>query len=412
MLDPGKGSWLPGRLHIISKKNAKYPQSRYLEHRRTMPVRFRFQPMRFASSLLYRFSFLIMLVPVYSAAGAADAGFERIYSQNCAVCHGEQGDGRSRAQSGLNPPPRDFTSPEAAKELDRDRMIRSVTFGRPGTAMVPWGHRLTSEQIAGVVDYIRERFMQPVADAAPVPSAGGAHGVRTPAATVRAVAGTASRGEIVYRSHCATCHGEDGSGASWAAASMNPPPRDFTSAATRAALTRERMMNSVKNGRPGTAMMSFAARIDDGDIAAVVDYIRQRFMADRGAAVANPHAHAAVAATVDMAAPFAGGRQGSAERGAAIYSANCIPCHGAGGDGRGPRSSFIHPPPRDFLATESRRTLNRPALFAAVAEGKRGTVMPAWKTVLDEEGIADVAEYVYQEFIAPASRADEKKKRN
>lgn len=355
-----------------------------------------------------------MLAVVFGVAVAADADYGRIYSQNCAVCHGEKGDGRSRAQNGLNPPPRDFTSAEAARELDRDRMIRSVTFGRPGTAMVPWGNRLTSTEIAGVVDYIRATFMRPAASAAPsaAVSAGAAavHG-----AHVQNVAGqpAASRGEIIYRSHCATCHGENGSGASWAATSMNPPPRDFTAPASRLELTRERMLSSVKNGRPGTAMMSFSSRLSDDDIAAVVDYVRARFMADQGAraSAANPHdPHAAVAApAIDMAAPFADGRQGDAGRGAAIYTANCTPCHGAAGDGRGPRSSFIRPPPRDFLSADSRRTLNRPALFAAISEGKRGTVMPAWKTVLAENEIADVAEYVYREFIAPTAPADEKK---
>lgn len=387
-----------------------------------MLVRFRFQLMRFISSLLCTLGTLAMIAPVSGGAIAADVSYERIYGQNCAVCHGERGDGRSRAQNGLNPPPRDFTSAEAARELDRERMIHSVTYGRPGTAMVPWGHRLNSAQIAGVVDYIRDRFMQaapsgmsPVASPAGVASV--ADAARIQEAVARPGAGPVSRGEIVYRSHCSTCHGEDGSGASWAATSMNPPPRDFTAPSARVELTRERMAASVKNGRPGTAMMSFGARLDDGDIAAVVEYIRSRFMADQGAggaSMASPHARAAAAAPVDMAAPFADGRQGDAARGAAVYAANCTPCHGASGDGRGPRSGFIRPPPRDFLAAESRRTLNRPALFSAIAEGKRGTVMPAWKTVLDDDGIADVAEYVYREFLVSDSlaAAGEKKKRN
>lgn len=351
---------------------------------------------------------------------AADADHARIYVQNCAVCHGEHGDGRSRAQNGLNPPPRDFTSPAAVRELDRERMIRSVTFGRPGTAMVPWSHRLSAGEIAGVVDYIRDRFMQaPAAPAAPSPIAAASTGSAGPVADpIRPVAGsTASRGEIVYRSHCSTCHGEDGSGTSWAATSLRPPPRDFTAPATRRDLTRERMLAAVREGRPGTAMMSFASRLNAADIEAVVDYVRNRFMADgdaggntqrilppghlSGNIVGNIAGHPPVspAAPVDMAAPFSGAQRGDAQRGAAVYEANCRACHGEGGDGRGPRAGFIQPPPRNFLSDESRRVLNRPALYTAIAEGKRGTVMPAWKTVLDDAGIADVAEYVYRRFI-------------
>lgn len=377
---------------------------------------------------------------------AADADYARLYVQNCAVCHGEHGDGRSRAQNGLNPPPRNFTSPEAARELDRERMIHSVTFGRPGTAMVPWSHRLSAVQIAGVVDYIRGRFMQIPPAAAPAPAASSpiAAGMAD-AGHVAPVAAGASRGEIVYRSHCSTCHGEDGSGASWAAASLRPPPRDFTSPSAHRELTRERMLVSVRDGRPGTAMMSFASRLNAADIEAVVDYVRGRFMsggdaggaADAGGSIARmpphrqPSGHPSsrsagplpghppavpAAPPVDMAAPFAGALRGDAQRGAVIYEVNCRPCHGEGGDGRGPRAGFIQPPPRNFIAEESRRTLNRPALYGAIAEGKRGTVMPAWKTVLDDADIADVAEYVYRRFImaepfvAGAQTSDEKKK--
>jgi len=38
-------------------------------------------------------------------------------------------------------------------------------------------------------------------------------------------------------------------------------------------------------------------------------------------------------------------------------------------------------------------------LFAAVANGRNGSEMPAWNKVLDDQQIADVAEYVFQAFI-------------
>jgi mono/diheme cytochrome c family protein len=40
-------------------------------------------------------------------------------------------------------------------------------------------------------------------------------------------------------------------------------------------------------------------------------------------------------------------------------------------------------------------------LFAAVAHGRNGTEMPAWNKVLDDQQIADVAEYVFVSFIQP-----------
>ena len=83
-----------------------------------------------------------------------------VYLKNCSICHGDNGDANTRAQSGMFPKPRDFTTAQAAIELTRERMIKSVTEGRPGTAMVGHKGRLTPQQIEGLVDYIRSNFMQ------------------------------------------------------------------------------------------------------------------------------------------------------------------------------------------------------------------------------------------------------------
>ena len=120
--------------------------------------------------------------------------------------------------------------------------------------------------------------------------------------------------------------------------------------------------------------------------------------------------HSAMA--VDMGAPFPNGLSGDFEQGRQFYMANCSACHGVRGDGRGPRSSFIIPPPRNFLHSESRASLNRPALFEAIVIGKPGTPMPAWGKVLGPQQVADVAEFVFQDFIStPTGNAVEDKKK-
>lgn len=333
--------------------------------------------------------------PVFAESGAGAAA---LYQRHCAVCHGERGDGQSRAQFGLNPPPRNFTTAEAWYELSRERMITSVKYGRPGTAMVAWGKRLSDAEIEGVVDYIRSEFMRKPED------------------------GRIALGKQVYKRHCSACHADRGDGSSWAKNSLNPPPRDFTSAASREELSRERMIVSVGHGRPGTAMMPFAGRLSEEEIAAVVDYIRSEFMGGGGvvqstatsgeaaggqAPLALPAApRSFVPEQADMSAPFPHGLVGDAERGRRFFQANCFTCHGRKGDGRGPRADFIKPPPRNFLSDEARRYLNRPALYQAIARGKPGTVMPAWQTVLDEQQIADVAEYVFTAFIQGSETQD------
>jgi mono/diheme cytochrome c family protein len=108
----------------------------------------------------------------------------------------------------------------------------------------------------------------------------------------------------------------------------------------------------------------------------------------------------AVRADMSLALPHA--LIGQAAAGKRFYAANCATCHGAKGDGQGPRAYFINPKPRNFVSAESRALLNRPAIYAAVAAGKLGTEMPAWDKVLTPQQIADVSEYVYQAF----TRAD------
>jgi len=374
------------------------------------------------------FKFLILSVWLLATAGLQaaesismdEAG--QIYRDNCAVCHGDRGDGQSRARFGLNPQPRDFTTAGAAAELNRKRMLTSVMQGREGTAMVAWLGRLSEAQIEGVVDYVRRSFMR-----------------LAPSEDDLAVTEPhLARGREIYEEHCRVCHGDRGNGATWTNSVLNPPPRNFTSPQARRLLTRKRMLASVTYGRKETAMMPFSGRLSEEDVSAVVDYIRQVFMkgpvvADAGMsdlplagghgagghAAATPHGRApsgigsagmaprlgvqgqAQPHQVDMMAPFPMGLAGDFERGRDIYLPNCSTCHGVRGDGLGPRSNFIQPKPRNFLHIESRSMLNRPALFNAIVVGKFGTVMPAWGKVLSPQQVADVAEFVYQDFIHP-----------
>ena len=92
---------------------------------------------------------LATLVP--QAAWAEAAGGAVLYQRHCSVCHGDKGTTAIWAKSGLRPQPRDFTTAEARKELTQQRMIASVTNGRPGTAMQPHKDLLSKKQIQ---DYV------------------------------------------------------------------------------------------------------------------------------------------------------------------------------------------------------------------------------------------------------------------
>lgn len=306
--------------------------------------------------------------------GEIDPGV--IYHNYCSVCHGDRGDGNSRAKNSLVPPPRDFTK---AGELTRDAMITIITHGKPGTAMTAWSTQLTPKEIEAVADYVRNNFMQVALDP------------------------KLMRGRSLYAHNCAVCHGERGQGSPTKIGLV--PPRDLSSPQARAELTRERMINSVTNGRPNTAMAGFAGRLPPDDISAVVDYVRAALMVPTSDAISGTRAHGGrggdPAARATTQEPFANGLAGNLSRGEKLYMATCATCHGAKGDGKGPRAYFINPKPRNFLDPAFRASYNRPAIYAAVANGRLGTEMPAWSKVLSNQEMTDVSEFVYQRFIRP-----------
>ena len=318
------------------------------------------------------------LLATSNPVAAAENDVRERYSLYCSVCHGDRGDGASHAQQGLVPPPRDFTDPGFGAAVTRERLLAAITDGVPGTAMIAWKTELGAQEIAELADFILDNF------------------VTKPQPAVVATRPQPALDEtaLIYRESCSVCHGDDGKGAVWGQNSLSTTPRNFTTPEARAELTRDRMIVSVTHGRPGTPMPGFGTQLSEQQIANVVDYIRERFMGD-----AKPDSVASVPADYHQR-PFPGGLAGDFERGRSLYFQNCLECHGAQGGGDGPRAYFIFPRPRDFNDDATRESLNRPRLYDGVAKGVIGREMPAWRFVLDEQQIADVAEFVYREFIA------------
>jgi mono/diheme cytochrome c family protein len=86
----------------------------------------------------------------------------------------------------------------------------------------------------------------------------------------------AARGERLYYAYCVECHGRDGRG-SWRAALFLLRPRDLTDRARMSADTDRYLFDLIKQGgsalgRPG--MPAFGYHVSDGDIEALVTYIR------------------------------------------------------------------------------------------------------------------------------------------
>ena len=83
-----------------------------------------------------------------------------------------------------------------------------------------------------------------------------------------------SQGEKVYNTTCAACHQPNGQGVP----GVFPP---LAGAETMLA-DIDGHIDSVLNGKPGTAMQAFGAQLSDADIAAVVTYERNAWGNDTG----------------------------------------------------------------------------------------------------------------------------------
>ena len=98
------------------------------------------------------------------------------------------------------------------------------------------------------------------------------------------------------------------------------------------------------------------------------------------------------------AARAAGAAAAQRELGRGVYNFRCYFCHGYSGDARTLASTFLEPHPRDFTAAAAAE-LTRDAMRHAVRDGRDGTAMKGFASVLSPAEIEAVVEFVRDEFI-------------
>jgi len=91
-------------------------------------------------------------------------------------------------------------------------------------------------------------------------------------------------------------------------------------------------------------------------------------------------------------------------RAGALYQAQCASCHGANGNGQGPLSPNMDPPPIDF--TDRARAAERSpfALYQVIEQGLEGTAMPSFASLPAEDRWAlafYVGQFAYPPALAP-----------
>ena len=175
----------------------------------------------------------------------AVANGRELYGQLCASCHGKALEGyiADHAPGLINP-----TFLESATD---DYLTRSISTGRPGTAMAAYakslGGPLDPASIDRIVRFIRERGNVPAKS--------------LPGVTL---AGDIGRGEKLYTSTCKVCHGDRASRGE-AVHLANPM---FLAQASDPF-----MRHAIVKGRPGTKMLPYD-KLSDQDLADLIAYIR------------------------------------------------------------------------------------------------------------------------------------------
>lgn len=92
-------------------------------------------------------------------------------------------------------------------------------------------------------------------------------------ALLQATPALADKGKTIFSVNCASCHGTTGKGDGPAAAALNPKPRDFTAGYWRYGGGVARIVQTITNGSPGTAMPPFPG-IPVEDRFALAHYVR------------------------------------------------------------------------------------------------------------------------------------------
>lgn len=262
---------------------------------------------------------------------------------------------------------------------------------------------------------------------------------RVPAAAREVVtAANLANGRDFYRRHCLHCHGVTGDGAGTTAPFMTPRPRDYragkfkiTTTAPSAKPSRQDLLETLKNGLPGTLMPAFSPFYDDATLLPVVDYVihlslrgetevlltqawREALdeeeepdedVLENTVALVADRWQEAEGKVVTPSVPRPPMTPESIARGREIFlspKTNCFGCHGKEGRGDGesvPEGGFSDDWGNRIYPADLTRGVyrggSRPVdLWRRIYSGVKGTQMPGFNDALSEEEIWHVVNFL------------------
>ncbi len=226
----------------------------------------------------------------------ANANVDRgkvLYKAYCAQCHGFTGKGDGPAAAGLEPKPAIHANMPFEK-LPMEYLYNVINHGGPAVGKSPnmpyWGLTIGQQGVADVIAYVKVTFkgIPDVAAAAgrvqngvcvqPRKTAKAPEDFLAKASPLSSSPGTIKAGkELFLRTAqpiaCMMCHGEQGDGNGLMGAALAPPPRNFTCGTMMKDIPDGQLFWIIKNGSPGTGMMSFAS-LPDEQVWQLIHYIR------------------------------------------------------------------------------------------------------------------------------------------
>ena len=152
--------------------------------------------------------------------------FSTLYSQNCSGCHGAEGRGGAAIA---------LADPVYLSIVDEAAMRKVIAGGVQGTSMPAFaqsaGGMLGDKQIDAITTGIRSHWSRP----------GILNGANPPSYAAKS-AGERQRGEVAYKTYCASCHGAAGQG--------GPKGSNITNDSFLALVSDQGLRTIVITGRP------------------------------------------------------------------------------------------------------------------------------------------------------------------
>ncbi|MFQ5408874.1 MAG: cytochrome c [Anaerolineales bacterium] len=321
---------------------------------------------------------------------AAISAGEVLYADNCANCHGADGEG-DRGPA--------LNSHELLAQTTDEALFSLARTGVPGTIMPAWGQDFggpfTDEQIGHIVAFVR------------------AWEPNAPRTVTAAAAPDPTRGAAIYASTCAICHGENGQGGESAPA-LNDPVR-------LAELSDAWYRSTISHGRPAKGMPTWGTVLSPAQISDLVallgawregktvspditlirylsnalyalrqfdrpdaefylraaltqaDSAQAELIQDTIVMIQENQLFVAESSLITLLPPEQMGQE--------LFETNCAACHGSNGEGDlGP----------DLHANAFIQSKTDEELVAFVLQGRRGTGMDGFEGILLEDEVNNI----------------------